>query len=118
MAQKRSDLETVPLCRLHHDEQHRIGWPAFIRIYELDLAELLKALQEKPHIWITVEDIANWYWATYRDESFRLCPVEFSLRLAVSTAKQRCREILIDQLFTPKPEQVKTFEPDPSMFFE
>jgi hypothetical protein len=26
---KGPDNEAVPLCRHHHDEQHRVGWPAF-----------------------------------------------------------------------------------------
>jgi hypothetical protein len=30
---KGPDNEAVPLCRHHHDEQHRIGWPAFERKY-------------------------------------------------------------------------------------
>ena len=26
---KGPDNEAIPLCRAHHDEQHRLGWPAF-----------------------------------------------------------------------------------------
>ena len=26
---KGSDHGAIPLCRHHHDEQHRVGWPAF-----------------------------------------------------------------------------------------
>ena len=34
MSQKRSDLDTIPLCTQHHEEQHRIGWKQFIATYE------------------------------------------------------------------------------------
>ena len=26
---KGPDNEAIPLCRYHHEEQHRLGWPAF-----------------------------------------------------------------------------------------
>lgn len=29
MRQKGPDCECIPLCRHHHQEQHRIGWAAF-----------------------------------------------------------------------------------------
>ena len=29
MGSKGADSEAIPLCRDHHEEQHRIGWPAF-----------------------------------------------------------------------------------------
>lgn len=48
MGQKRSDLETVPLCRTHHDAQHAMGWPKFIAKYGLDIRELLKVVGDKP----------------------------------------------------------------------
>lgn len=31
---KGPDAEALPMCRHHHDEQHRIGWPAFEIKYE------------------------------------------------------------------------------------
>jgi hypothetical protein len=30
---KGPDNEAIPLCRHHHEEQHRIGWPAFQEKY-------------------------------------------------------------------------------------
>ena len=35
---KGPDNEAIPLCRHHHDEQHRIGWPAFCVKYGFDRA--------------------------------------------------------------------------------
>jgi hypothetical protein len=36
-AQKPHDMFGVSLCRMHHDEQHRIGATAFGRKYRIDL---------------------------------------------------------------------------------
>ena len=30
---KGPDNEAIPLCRNHHEEQHRLGWPAFEKKY-------------------------------------------------------------------------------------
>jgi hypothetical protein len=37
MSQKPHDLFGVSLCRMHHDEQHRLGIDAFDRKYGIDL---------------------------------------------------------------------------------
>lgn len=37
---KGADNEAIPLCRHHHDEQHRIGWPAFASKYGIDRAQI------------------------------------------------------------------------------
>jgi hypothetical protein len=37
MSQKPHDLFGVSLCRVHHDEQHRLGVEAFDRKYGIDL---------------------------------------------------------------------------------
>jgi hypothetical protein len=104
MAQKRSDLETIPLCRLHHDEQHRIGWKRFIETYQLDIPELLKALQEKPRIWVNRHYSIPWYVADFRSERFYLCPVSNSLLTAIRIAQRIRQEHLIDELFTERRE--------------
>jgi len=36
-AQKPHDMFCVSLCRVHHDEQHRLGAAAFGRKYRIDL---------------------------------------------------------------------------------
>jgi hypothetical protein len=111
MSQKRSDLDTIPLCVQHHDEQHRIGWKRFIETYELDVPQLLKALQEKPRIF-TKAVLLKWpwdeiigqphYYASYRDELFRLHPVCNGFAESVEVAVVLCREYLIEQLFTER----------------
>lgn len=30
---KGPDAEAIPLCRMHHDEQHKLNWPAFAALY-------------------------------------------------------------------------------------
>lgn len=51
MGQKCSDEETAPLCRPHHEEQHKIGLEAFQKKYGLNLlaiaAELVKRYREE-----------------------------------------------------------------------
>jgi hypothetical protein len=39
-SQKPADWHTFPCCSRHHQEQHRIGQPAFERRYKLDLAAI------------------------------------------------------------------------------
>jgi hypothetical protein len=101
MGQKRSDLDTIPMCKTHHDYQHQIGWPAFIRKYQLDIPELLKALTEKPRIEIR----GVWSVAIYRGEELLLCRLPYTLAEAIEMAKSRCREHLIDTLFRPLVEK-------------
>jgi hypothetical protein len=36
---KGADRECIPLCRAHHDEQHRLRWPKFEARYGFDRAE-------------------------------------------------------------------------------
>lgn len=39
MRSKGDDCEAIPLCRLHHTEQHAIGWPAFEARYGVECAK-------------------------------------------------------------------------------
>src|SRR5271154_4397189 len=80
MGQKRSDLETLPMCRAHHEEQHRIGWPRFIQTYELDIPGILAELREKPRLVIIPSKCvigAPCWFALYRGQEFLLQPVAF-----------------------------------------
>jgi len=113
MGQKRSDLDTIPMCQTHHDFQHQVGWPLFIRKYEIDIAELLKAFKEKPRFVIRPVPI-EWpfgirneqhYFAEYRGELIRLHPACNGLSESIGVAKDRCREHLIDTLFRPLVEK-------------
>jgi hypothetical protein len=36
MGSKGPDSGAIPLCRAHHEEQHRINWPAFEAKYSID----------------------------------------------------------------------------------
>lgn len=44
MGEKASDRWVVPLCREHHDQQHRIGELAFWSFYKIDSFALALAL--------------------------------------------------------------------------
>jgi len=111
MGQKRSDLETIPMCRTHHDYQHQVGWPAFIRKYQPDIPELLKALTEKPRfeireVWSSnLSSEVKIYVATYRRETFNLSAIRCGFQSSLALAKELCREHLIDTLFRPLVEK-------------
>jgi hypothetical protein len=104
MGQKRSDLETLPLCAAHHEEQHRIGWPRFTQTYGLDVQEILRELRERPRLLIMDGAAARrfgWkahYVAHYKDQEFILKPVYFGLELSLTCAFRVCGEYLRDQL--------------------
>ena len=103
MGQKRSDFETGPLCRIHHAEQHRIGWPRFVQTYDLDLAEILKELRERPHFVITrvptpFGGLGPIYMALYRGCEFNLRFVEEGLELSIECARQVCGEYLREEM--------------------
>ena len=113
MSQKRSDLETGPLCRIHHAEQHRIGWPRFIQTYDLDLQEILRELREKPVlvVWSGIPTLGQlcprdprffgWgprFVALYRDQEFILKSVDDGLEASLDLAFRVCGEYLRDQL--------------------
>ena len=106
MGQKSSDRETIPLCSLHHREQHRIGLRQFSRDHELNIPQLLAQLNEKPRLFVLSASGSRRYWfATYRDECFKLLPAEPDIDNAylsesVRMATHLCREYLIEQLFT------------------
>jgi hypothetical protein len=111
MGQKRSDLETVPMCEYpHHKEQHRIGWKAFSEKYELDIPALIAALMVKPRI-VRWEYPEPTYWMDYRNEVFRLNRArEGGVTRAIRLAQQRRREWLIDNVFK-LPDRASLQEP-------
>lgn len=88
MGQKCSDLETIPLCRIHHQEQHRIGLKAFARIYELDIPALLHLLTRKPVIRVWERR----YIAYWGDTVSALHPVELGLPKSMATLKTLIHE--------------------------
>lgn len=50
LGQKADDKRTVPMCRIHHQEQTLIGWTKFTTKYELDLEVWIALLSSKPHV--------------------------------------------------------------------
>lgn len=52
MASKGPDAEAVPLDRVHHEMQHKLGWPAFEELYgfsrEKEAAKWWARYQETP----------------------------------------------------------------------
>ncbi len=109
MSQKSSDREAIPLCSLHHQEQHRIGLRQFSKSYELDIPALVEQLNQRPFIFIgpvSRETVPQpHYFADYRDECFRLFPVAGGIAESIDLAKRLCREYLIGQLFRPERER-------------
>ena len=119
MGQKRSDLDTLPLCFAHHEEQHRIGWPRFLQTHELDIQEILQTLREKPRLEVVSRFMQpyprgiydtllfslvgiNVYQAVYRGQEFELLPVEAGLQASLECAFQVCGEYLRDCLMQRK----------------
>jgi len=51
MAQKPHDMFGVSLCRVHHDEQHRIGAAAFGQKYWIDLWALAAEFARRSPDW-------------------------------------------------------------------
>jgi hypothetical protein len=106
MSQKRSDLDTIPMCRTHHDYQHQVGWPAFIRKYQLDIPELLKALTAKPRLEVEIAgnvlgERAPRFIGIYLGETFTLLPTVAGPAAALQYGVHLFREHLIDTLFRP-----------------
>jgi hypothetical protein len=109
MGQKCSDRETMPLCSLHHREQHRIGLKQFARDYELDIPALVAALTEKPRIKLASFPLRSEpaqsvrvFVAHYRNECFSLFSPANGVDESIELAKMLCREYLIEQLFSPE----------------
>lgn len=116
MGQKRSDLETGPLCRIHHAQQHLVGWPRFILLHDLDVKEILRELREKPRLEVVYRALRIYplknglvdftaaprmihvYQAVYRDQEFELLPVEAGLQASLECAIQVCGEYLRDEM--------------------
>jgi hypothetical protein len=101
MRQKRSDFETIPLCQMHHDEQHDKGWKDFLAKYDLDLIGLLTALNAKPKVYQN-PDRLNRYWMDYQGESYILTPIEEGVKKATAFAQSLRREWLIENVFRRK----------------
>ena len=51
MGSKGPDSGAIPLCRLHHEEQHRLGWPAFEAKYGIDREKEAAAFHALYLIW-------------------------------------------------------------------
>ncbi len=47
MSSKGPDNEAVPLGLIHHQQQHRLGWPAFEERHGFNRAEVAKAHYER-----------------------------------------------------------------------
>ena len=113
LGQKCSDLDTLPLCSAHHREQHRIGLRQFQKTYELDIPALLEMLQEKPRLFVkrhfTPGDLSRpsvrFYFASYRDECFKLLPAALGVGESIALALDRCREYLIESYFHAERER-------------
>lgn len=100
MSQKRDDFGVIPMCSIHHKEQHSIGWPRFIQLYELDVPAILAELREKPRlvIWRTGNRGLFNFYALYRGQEFLLEPAAFGAGCAFVAALQICSEYLRNQL--------------------
>ena len=50
LSQKPDDRRAVPMCVLHHRDQHAVGWKRFIENYDLDLYWWIDLFSAKPHL--------------------------------------------------------------------
>ena len=116
MGQKRSDVDTIPMCRTHHDYQHQVGWATFLRKYQLDIPELLKALTEKPRLRLMRQTdnfiirrvdwwgLKLWVCEIYGDV-WLVGPTSMTAQELQSHLYGLKREVLIDTLFKPLAER-------------
>jgi hypothetical protein len=51
MGSKGPDKEAVPLCRIHHDQMHRINWPLFQNFYEFNRYDVAAYWWERFKSW-------------------------------------------------------------------
>lgn len=99
MGQKRNDFGAIPMCSIHHKEQHSIGWPSFIQTYQLDVPAILAELREKPQLLIVTNSTGvSLYIALYRGAEFLLEPPSQGVGPSLARAVRVCSEYLRDQL--------------------
>jgi hypothetical protein len=94
MAQKCSDLETCPLCQVHHREQHRVGLKRFCVAYELDLPTWIEQFTARPKfvVW------EGRYIAHWSNEVIALTLYEYGFTSAWICFVSRAQEILTDRI--------------------
>jgi len=97
MSQKADDRLTIPMCSIHHKEQHRIGWKRFSASYDLDIAALLNLLTERPRL--EIDPSSGCWHCCYRGQRFWIGRFQYrGFGAAWQIVKHRCTEIAIDEL--------------------
>ena len=95
MGVKSNDTETVPLCSLHHREQHRLGKTVFEDKYGISFRDIVERLTQKPRI--SIEN--NQYVATLEgmpQERYFLGDVSIGRKEAIRRAIGFFREQFTD----------------------
>lgn len=98
MGQKCSDLETIPLCALHHKEQHRIGLKKFTADYQLDIRGLLGHLNTRPRI----NPGGNAWIGSFLGDEHVLCPLSAGLNSAIRRMIAIRKELLTEYILRGK----------------
>jgi hypothetical protein len=98
MGQKCSDFETIPLNKLYHREQHRIGLKAFTAKYQLDIPGLFAFLATKPQMKIWDGRYIGHCHALGREYVFNLTLVEYGLTSALICLRDRWTEIVSEEI--------------------
>jgi len=93
-----SDLETIPLCGLHHKEQHRIGLKRFTHSYDLDIPAILERLTARPRI----VPMGDAFIGFFLGEEHVLCPLGAGLNSAIRRMVAVRSDVLRDYLLQKK----------------
>lgn len=95
LAQKSSDLSTIPLCARHHrtgsDSYHELGPVKFAQVHGLDIAEIIARLSARSRIRIT----AGYFVGQVGGEEYELAPIRAGLTTAIRALAEfkRAREL-------------------------
>lgn len=102
MGQTASDFSCVPLCRLHHTEQTRMGKVRFQDKYGICFRDIIARLTQKPRI-----QIVNGNYVAVLEgmpqESYLVGPVRIGRKEAIRKAVEFFKEQYIDVQSGRKP---------------
>jgi hypothetical protein len=84
LGQKSADSTAIPLCIRHHrtgnDSYHKLGPRQFAEAHQLEISEILNALNAKPNIRV----VAGVFIGNLRDDYYQLGPTHAGLSQALS----------------------------------
>lgn len=105
MSQKTDDRRAVPMCRVHHEEQGRIGWKRFLEIYNgLDLNWWIELFSVKSRV-ARVQLKEGPVWFASRPvppgipELTSSASIHIGPRFKAAILRDRVREWIIDNVY-------------------